>query len=222
MRLFRLPSLLAGIAAAGIMAFASPAWANMTININPGNVPTTAVGHSDHECAGVPGGPYADKDVWVFNLAGNHGTTGDFVTVTAQFSTPDGPKTFIIPTDGGAIYLSGHSKAYIALPAGYTLTGASAEITGTASQFVLTHTCPAGGSQSPSPDPSPSPSSSTPGDPGGSPSNSTPGTPGLPTTGAAVGTIAVSGVTIIAVGAVVLFLLNRRRKLELARLSELE
>ncbi|MFC0096224.1 hypothetical protein ACFFKH_01615 [Micromonospora marina] len=95
----------------------------------------------------VPAGPpFADEDVWVFNLPGNQATTGTFQTITATFSTPGGPVTRTIPTDPNSAIVNdlGTSKAWIRTPAGWTLTGATAVISGTARFFVLTHTCAAG------------------------------------------------------------------------------
>ena len=234
MRLAGLFRPLAALAATSALVLASPAWANSTISINPGNVPTTAAGFSSHECSSnLGGGPYADKDVWVFNLPSQGGASGSFVSVTATFSTPSGTQTKTIPTDGGQIVTQGISRAIIAVPAGWTLTGATAVITGTATQFVLTHTCPSSGST-----PSPSPSASSPGSvPSGSPSPSTsasaspttsptdPGTSGspsvdptspgtqppLPRTGAAITTMLTAGVIVTAAGAAMLWLLRRRR-----------
>jgi hypothetical protein len=154
----------AGAAVAGgllALGLAAPAMANTEININKGNVPTTAAGFKNHDCdPNFGGGPFPGMDVWVFNLPGNHNTTGDFVAVTATFDTGNGIVEKVIPDDGGAIVLKGTSKAWIALPAGWTLTGATAEITGEADFFVLTHTCPAG---------SPSPSGTSSGKPSGPP-----------------------------------------------------
>lgn len=225
--------LLAALTAVGIAAFASPAWANTPIDINPGNVPTTAAAFSpeDQECsANLGGGPYADKDVWVFNLPSQAGEAGVFVSVTATFNTPGGVQVKTIPTDGGAIVLLGTSKAWIALDAGWTLTGATAEITGTANFFVLTHTCPASSSTSPSPSPSPSASPSTdpsaspdpssppaspsadPSSPAGSPSTSPSSSqPPLPRTGAAVLSMLVAGGAAITAGAALTWLMRRRR-----------
>ncbi|GHJ51167.1 hypothetical protein Nm8I071_04740 [Nonomuraea sp. TT08I-71] len=64
--------------------------------------------------------------------------------MTATFSTPSGEVKLTIPDDGGAIVNNlGTSKAWIRVPAGWTLTDATAVISGTASEFVLTHTCAA-------------------------------------------------------------------------------
>src|SRR4051794_20038767 len=138
-----------------LLAGTTAARANSTININPGNVPTTAKAFTQDCDDNLGGGPYAGQDVWVFNLPGNPKTSGHFVSVTATFNTGSGTATKTITADGGAIVQIGTSKAWIKLPAGWTLTGATAVISGTADFFVLTHTCAAKGS------PSPSPSSST-------------------------------------------------------------
>jgi hypothetical protein len=175
--------------AAGLLALAgtTAARANSTIAINPGNVPTTAKAYTQNCDANFGGGPYADQDVWVFNLPGNPRTSGHFLSVTASF-LGHGSKT--ITADGGAIVQNGTSKAWIKLPAGWTLTGATATISGTADFFVLTHTCAAKGSPSPSPSashshsPSPRPTC-TPSKPGsGSPS------PGSPSPSASTSTTA--------------------------------
>ena len=219
----------AGAAAAVLVGLAttSPAFADTTVGVNPGNVPTTASAFGTHECdENFGGGPYADSDVWVFVLPGNEDTAGDFVSVTATFGAN---ATVTIPADGGAVVTDkGTSKAWIATPAGWTLTGASAVITGTATKFNLTHTCPAGGGgQTPTPTPSgsqatasPSPTgvsaSETPGgSTGGSTDNSTGGSAGgvsgsLPLTGAAVTGVALSGAALVA-GGIVLLVARRRR-----------
>ncbi|HCT79061.1 MAG TPA: hypothetical protein DGT23_21365 [Micromonosporaceae bacterium] len=228
--------LLAVLTAVGVAAFASPAWANTTIDINEGNVPTTAAEHTDHECSDIlGGGPFADKDVWVFNLPTQGGAAGAFVSVTATFYTGSGYLVRTIPTDGGDIVDQGTSKAWIVLDAGWTLTAASAEITGAGEDlfFVLTHTCPAtstspspsaSASSSTSPSPSTSASSSasastsaSAGTPSPDPSSGSPGTsvsgsqPPLPRTGAAVMSMLVTGGVAIAMGAALLLLMRRRR-----------
>jgi hypothetical protein len=154
------------------LAVSTQAWANSTININHGNVPTTAAGYGNHDCdANQGGGPFQGKDVWVFVLPGNHKDTGDFVSVTATFGA-NGSITITSAANPQNFANSGSAaaKAWIVTPAGWTLTGATAVITGTADKFNLTHTCPAAGS----PGPSPSPSPSSPGDGSPSPSPSTP------------------------------------------------
>jgi hypothetical protein len=149
-----LTRMLALGAAAGVMllAFAAPALAQETISINPGNVPTTAAAVTQECDPNLGGGPFPNEDVWVFNLPGNPQTTGVFLSVSATFSTANGPVTVTIPTDGGAIVNDmGTSKAWIRRPAGETLTGATAVISGTAEFFVLTHTCAASGTPTPTP-----------------------------------------------------------------------
>jgi LPXTG-motif cell wall-anchored protein len=212
------------------LATASPAMANTTVPVNPGNVPTTAAGHGDHDCdENFGGGPHAGTDVWVFVLPGNSERTGDFVSVTATFGAGG---TLTIPADGGAIVTDkGTSKAWITTPAGWTLTGASAVITGTATKFNLTHTCPAGGggqTSSPSPSPSGSTSPETPEAPespaptGGANGGSAGGGSGtagasngagsgsLPVTGTAVTGLALTGAALVA-GGIALLVLRRRR-----------
>ncbi|HEX6498208.1 MAG TPA: LPXTG cell wall anchor domain-containing protein [Micromonosporaceae bacterium] len=218
---------LARLAVAGAAVTAlfvsSPAWANSDISINDGNVPTTAANFDNHEC-NFGGGPYADSDVWVFVLPSNGGDAGVFLSVTATFDTGSGTTQLsATPPNGGIVNDNGTSKAWIKAPAGWTLTDATASISGTARDpkngFNLTHTCPATGGNT---SPSATASASSPGGNGGSPSGSStgtvPGTPGtstssggsLPVTGTAVGAFVAVGLLLVA-GGVTLIVMRRRR-----------
>ncbi|MFI6825048.1 LPXTG cell wall anchor domain-containing protein [Micromonospora sp. NPDC050187] len=156
MRTMLTRSLALGAIAVGLLlTTGTPAAAQTTININPGNVPTTAAEFTQECDPNLGGGPYPGEDVWVFNLPGNPNTSGVFESVTATFDTPNGPLTVTIPDDGGAIVNDmGTSKAWIRLPAGFTLVDATAVISGTAEFFVLTHTC---ADVQPTPTPTPTP-----------------------------------------------------------------
>lgn len=234
-------SIFAAVVATGLAALsAGPALANTTISINPGNILVggTPAASTAQDCA-LGGGPYSDKDVWVFNLPGNDASVGVFVSVSAVFDTGTTQVTKNIPADGGGISgAPGTSKAYIATPAGWRLLGATAVISGTASFFTLTHTCKAGSSTSPSPSPSKSPSKSP--SPSSSPSASDNGTPtpgsspsesrgdgsssstgssspsgsgGLPVTGVALTAFTGLGTLLIAAGVLALLAARRRRSL---------
>jgi len=142
---------LGGCASLAFAATASAAPVASVVPINPGNVPATAANY-EHECsANLGGGPYPGRDVWVFNLPGNADKTGVFTLITASFDTDQdgaGDKTVVIEAgaaDDDDIVFVGHSKAWVATTAGWTLVGATATITGQADQFVLTHTCAASG-----------------------------------------------------------------------------
>jgi hypothetical protein len=217
---------------ATVLAVGSPAWANSTININPGNVSTTAAGFDNHNCdANQGGGPFAGKDIWVFVLPGKHSDTGDFVSVSATFGV-HGTITITTATDPEDFANGGPAtaKAWIVTPAGWTLTGATAVITGTAPKFNLTHTCPASNTpipapSSPSDSPSPSAHGSTPPshDRSTPPGSGTPGGPGgtTPHGGAATGggggqpagnLLWGIGALVAAAGAGVTLVLVRRRR----------
>jgi LPXTG-motif cell wall-anchored protein len=229
MQINRLARFAAAAALGASVGFAaaSPAMADSHISINPGNVPTTAQDAEQSCDPNFGGGPYVDKDVWVFNLPNMSGDAGEFLSVTANFEydtngdgVADATAQVVIDkgaADGDDIVLNGTSKAYAITPAGWTLVSATAEITGTADFFVLTHACAGGTSESSSPPPStpttppssPStPTSSAPGGGGGNGGGENGG--GLPITGVAASSIAVVGAGLIGTGAVLL--LRRRRK----------
>lgn len=209
----------------GALAFAAPANADTkTIWINQGNVPTTAADF-EQSCDQVPESIGADEDGWVFVLPGN---SGSFVSVTATYTDANGDsRTFGTDADGGIDPGNGTSKAYIITPAGWTLTGASAEVDDTAKdRFNLTHACagtPAeGGGETPTPGEettAPGEETTAPGQDASS-GEATPSgdatTPSgaLPTTGTPLTVALVSAAALAAAGAAVLFLVKRRRAAE--------
>jgi hypothetical protein len=216
---------LVGAATVVAVAFGSPAWANSTININPGNVPTTAAGAPTHVCsANQGGGPFPTQDVWVFVLPDV--SSGDFVSVTATFGA-NGTITITTALNPGNFDNdSGAAKAWIITPAGWTLTAASAEITGTAAFFTLSHTCPASGTPTTGPPttgppttgpPTTGPPTTPPGDGGTTP----PGDGGTPSGGVSSGgggsqsngglIWGLTALVVAAAGGGVLFLAWRRR-----------
>lgn len=235
----RLSTVFAASVAAALtwvaLAWSSPAFANSTVKINDSGHGVTAKQATQGCDANFGGGPFDGFDVWVFNLPGQHGTAGDFVSVIAQFDTdgdnvPDTTKT-IVADQPSAIVLDGTSKAWIKLPAGWVLEDASAVITGNADFFVLTHACAAtSGSPSPlppsasvssipsssaseSPSTSGSPSSSTSAStlPSGSSSPSVPSSPSLPVTGSSLTFVVIAGIVLVGGGAGLVVLARRRR-----------
>jgi hypothetical protein len=115
-----------------------------TININPGNVPTTAAAKGGG-CAEA-GEVGANQDGWVFVLPRAMGKDAFFISVTAHFE--DG-SSFNTGAHGGVDSTKGTSKAWIITPAGLNLTGASAEVENLdppkgqigKESFNLTHAC---------------------------------------------------------------------------------
>jgi LPXTG-motif cell wall-anchored protein len=217
----------AGVAASFTFAAAASA-SGGTISINPGNVPATAASYSQECSEELGGGPYAGKDVWVFNLPGNADSSGSFTSINASFDTDgDGKTDTTVAIDAGAddgddIVTVGHSKAYAITDAGWTLTGATATVTGDADKFVLTHTCAATTATTPTKGtpaegtPTTGAATTTPASPttpaGGAGSNGTSGAAsgGLPITGANAGGAAVLGLAFIG-GGTALVLRRRRR-----------
>lgn len=166
-----------GAASAGVLLVAGTASAATVVPLHDAHRNTTAAGFSTHSCAQIPGGAApAGSDGWVFVLPKND---ADFVGLTLQYRTSAGTTTTVtIPNavdpypDG--ITANGASKAWIVLPAGWTLLDGSAVVsTDTkAAFFNLTHTCPGTPSESGSPSKSPSTSPSKSHSPSKSPSES--------------------------------------------------
>lgn len=217
----------------GALAFAAPANADTkTIWINQGNVPTTAADF-EQSCDQVPDSIGSDEDGWVFVLPGN---SGSFISITATYEDADGDSwTFDTDADGGIDPGNGTSKAYIITPAGWTLTGATAEVDDTAKdKFNLTHACagtPAGdGEETPTPGgetPTPEEETTAPGEgttapgedaspSGAAPSDEASTTPSaaLPTTGTPLTVALLAAAALAAAGAAALFLVKRRRTAE--------
>ena len=157
--------LAAAVATGVTLLGAVPAAAESTVVLNRGNILAggTLAARVGQGCE-VGGGPYTDRDVWVFILPGTHSATGDFVSVTLSMDTDGDSRGDVaknIPDDGGGFVNGGSqaAKAYIALPAGWRLMDATAQITGTADKLNLTHAC-AAAAASPSATPSVSASAS--------------------------------------------------------------
>jgi LPXTG-motif cell wall-anchored protein len=218
-------ALPVAVVAVALFPAAGTAWANKTININSGNVPTTAKAFGGHDCD-FGGGPFADKDVWIFVLPGN---AGDFVSITADFGA-NGTVTITRAANPGNFDTPGTPKAFLVEPAGFTLVGASAVVTDAATKtfFNLTGTCAATGTKTPTPTPTPPTTTTTaPGGGGGSSSSSTThgggggssstaGSNGgtLPVTGVAVTGFVIAGLVLIGGGAALLY---ARRRMDRAQ-----
>jgi LPXTG-motif cell wall-anchored protein len=223
MRRIRFFPLIAAATITAVIGAASPASASTIISVNNSGMNTTAADFPTHKCLeNQGGGPFAGQDVWVFVLPGNHDQSGDFISLTAHFSGH--PDVTITALGNPGSFSNGGpdtSKAWIVTPAGWTITGAEAEVSGTLNPdtdfFTLSHTCPSSGepSESPSPQPSGSPKPSgspTPGASGSTdPGSNAPSNPPLPRTGTAIMSIVFSGLVAIAGGAALLLVVRRRR-----------
>jgi hypothetical protein len=193
LKLTRRHKALGGAAAAGLagavaLAFAVPALAGdtTTIEINPGNVPTTAAGFSKTSCDQVPGSTPDWLDGWVFVLPESVKAEGNFDYIEAVYQDEGGNVLrFNTADDGGIVSGSGNNKAYIITPAGLTLIDAQAEVElkeddgkengkDKEPQFNLTHTCPATEDE---PEPTTSPEESSPAEEPSSPGEE-PSSPG--------------------------------------------
>jgi LPXTG-motif cell wall-anchored protein len=137
-------------AAASLSIFAAtPASAVVTedVPLKTGHLGQLA-GEFEEACdANQGGGPTQGFDVWVFNARG-----GEFVEVRATFDGGAGPNVDVVipdadqnPYDNG-IATNGSDKAWVEVPAGWTIVSAEADIDWGDQQpkadFVVTHTCP--------------------------------------------------------------------------------
>jgi LPXTG-motif cell wall-anchored protein len=131
------PAVVIGAAFVLATAAAAPAWATDPLPLHQAS--TTAAGFGTHECSQTAA--TAGKDGWVFVLPGNK---GEFTSLTLTFTFTGGTATLHVPGDGSIINNQGASKAVVQTPAGWTLTGGSATISGSApvNFFNLSHTCP--------------------------------------------------------------------------------
>jgi len=227
MRVARLFATVAAATAAGL-AFASPAVAGTTIEINKAHVPTTAADFSkDNEekenCTGPLAGLADNKDGWHFVTKGQASftslklkfhTSGDDVEVNITSTVQATPST----GSGWSGYIdnagSAEKHAYLVTNAGWELFEGSAvvENPGDHTDFNLSHVCPGTPDEdnNPSPSPSPSKSNETPSpDPSVSVSPSG-GGGNLPRTGTATGAIVIGGIALVA-GGVALLAIRRRR-----------
>lgn len=212
------------VGTAAALAFATSAQAAaQTIEINDGNVPTTAGGYEDQSCDQVPGGPLDGQDGWVFVLPASAGAEGNFISVTATFTDGDGAEQILTTdgVDGDVVDGQGDNKAYIITPAGWELIHAEAEVEdpNEGAFFNLTHACP--GEEPDDQTTPPGDETTTPVEettsPGGdetSPgetSTSPAGGDTLPTTGAPLTIALVTAAALAAAGAAVFVLMHRRR-----------
>ncbi|HET8680791.1 MAG TPA: LPXTG cell wall anchor domain-containing protein [Micromonosporaceae bacterium] len=209
-----LSRLTVAAAAAGalLLLTVNAASADGTVPLHEPHIGSTAAGFGTQICGDENFEPGPDGyDAWHFVYPGNPGT--GFLSLTVNFGA-NGSVT-VTAAGGGpnSSYIRSDNPmhAYVFTPAGWTLTGGTATVSGTPAQgakFVLSHTCPgSGGGSSPSPSPSDGDgggSSSPPGNGGGG------GGGGLPVTGTAVGAILVAGLGLLGAG-VVLLVVRRRR-----------
>ncbi|RGC70243.1 hypothetical protein C5N14_07420 [Micromonospora sp. MW-13] len=169
---------LSTTAAAASLALATPAWASSTIGLNPAHEGQTASHFTqvcdDERFAGLPAG----DDGWHFVLPGKE--SGSFESLTLTFDDGTAAVTVRIPDGSDAypdfFYSTGgraprQIHAYLFTPAGWTLVGGSATVSGTGTKFNVSHTC-AGEASTESPSPSPSPSTPESPQPSESPSTS--------------------------------------------------
>lgn len=143
-RLGRLAILLSASFAITLAA-AGPASAAATtdVHLNPGQRGNTAAGFTDN-CDQIPGGRKAGVDGWVFVLPGNQGTL-----VSLHLTFNDGSKNVVIDVPGSSypngIVTNGADKAYVVLPAGWTIVDGNGTATNPQhDKFNVTHVCRAG------------------------------------------------------------------------------
>jgi hypothetical protein len=225
-----LRALIPAGAATTVLLLGSPAVAATTLPLHSAHRNTTAAGFSSHSCDQVPKenqGPGLDG--FVFVLPSND---ANFVSLTLTFKNTSGSSVTIKVPDASDSYpdgitTNGTSKAYVVVPAGWTLVDGVATVDndGTkADDFNLTHTCVGAGSTpspsappstSPSPSISVSPSKSAPPSSSSSPAVSVSPSTGsgggsLPLTGVAIGGMTLTGAALVAGGAALLMVRRRR------------
>jgi hypothetical protein len=227
-------------AAAAVLLLGGTAAAAVTLPLHAAHRNTTAAGFGTHSCDQIPAGLQGgSSDGFVFVLPGNDAS---FVSLSLSFRNTGGstvPITIPNPADAypDGITTNGTSKAWVVVPAGWTLLDGSAVVDNNetkADDFNLTHTC-VGTPSSPSPSKSPSTSPSTSASPSASaspstsvsgtpesstlpsvtatpsPATSTPGGGGsLPVTGVALSGTLLTGVALVAGGAALLAVRRRR------------
>jgi LPXTG-motif cell wall-anchored protein len=186
-----------------------------------------AANFDPHNQCDFGGGPYLDKDVWIFVEPGEHkDTDGDFTSVTLVFNDGTNDHTEVInntsppPTDRQLVNGPGAAKAWIQTPAGWTLKSGSAIIDDNGKTFFnLSHTCAAGDYTPPTTTTPPVTTTTSTTTTTTTTTGTTPGTPGttttdpgghLPVTGTAIGGIVIAGVALIG-GGTALLLARRRR-----------
>ncbi|MEU7752494.1 LPXTG cell wall anchor domain-containing protein [Micromonospora sp. NPDC049101] len=170
-------------AATAVLAIASPVWASSVVPLNPAHSGATA-GTFQQECQDPKFGTRpTNQDGWHFVLPTKR--AGDFqsltltfkdragVSVTVTVPNPADPYTDFLSANGGGDKQVKH--AYLFTPAGWTLTGGSALVSGEGERFNLSHTC-AGAGTTASPTPTPTTESPTPTPTTGSPTPTTPAT----------------------------------------------
>lgn len=156
-------TLLGAAVGMTVLLAGQPALAQSVVTLDPAVVPTTAAAAPQDCRENLGAGPYTNQDVWVFGLRGDPPSAGTFEAVTLTFDTPNGQVKLTITDDGGA--LSGPpARAWIRTDAGWTLTGGTGTVTGSATTFALLFACAAKPNPGPTfPPPKPSGSESEPG-----------------------------------------------------------
>lgn len=176
-------------AATAVLALAAPAWASSVALLNGAHVGAKA-GTFQQECQDPRFGDRpTDQDGWHFVLPTKR--AGDFQTLTLTFTDTAGSSVTVSvpnPADAYTDFLvanGGGDKqvkhAYLFTPAGWTLTGGSAQVSGEGERFNLSHTCAGtGATSSPTPTTPPTttpPTTTPPGTASPTPSESTTATP---------------------------------------------
>ncbi|MEU8158981.1 LPXTG cell wall anchor domain-containing protein [Micromonospora parva] len=174
-----------------VLAIASPAWASSIVPLNPAHAGATA-GTFQQECQDPKFGTRpTNQDGWHFVLPTRR--AGDFQSLTLTFKDTSGVSVTVTvpnPTDPYTDFLSANGggdkqvkHAYLFTPAGWTLTGGSAQVSGEGDKFNLSHTCAGAGTtasptpttpitETPTPTPTPAPTTDSP-----TPTTPTPTTP---------------------------------------------
>src|SRR5690606_21092097 len=137
--------LVPALVAAAVIATPTAAHAaTRTVPLNPFDLLTYADEFGDQSCEHVAGGPFADRDAWVFELSRSAGADAEFQSLRAVYL--DLGWFIPIPRSADATIIADGDLAVVTTGQGWKLVGGTAQVkdANRLATFKLLHTCPAG------------------------------------------------------------------------------